>query len=926
MVVGRQADLERLQQVVRGVDAGLSACLFLTGEGGIGKTRLLNEAVLDARRRGAAVLLARASVASPLSFGVVAEALRSWLRTQVGERRPPSVYDQGLQLILPEWPVHEPTAGLTDSQIRLLALEGLTDLLRAVGSGRGVVVVIDDLHAADAESIETLRYVVSAGVAGVGVIAASRAGESELADHLMEVLTHQGLAEIWPVEPLAATDVDDLVAALLGTRAPDDFVHEVLTRADGVPLFVEEILDAHVRAGSLAVSDEGALWRGGAEVVPRTVAALVATRLDRLGAAERAVVTAAAIAGAADADLLVAVSGQPRATVRNALGAAIDAGLLETIGGATEFRHAVVGDAVRQQALPDVVRDLHARTAAALAPTAPGDDSTLERLASHLVATGAFDRAADALIEASAISRRGHALLRAEALAERARGHARSSTVVDAAADALAAALGAQGRWAAAIALDQATVARSGHSPERWMRMARCALDGRLLEVARQLASAAAGLEGWSSSFYDVTVGRLALAIGDTTHALECAQRAIATAGDDAASACAAFDLEARALDFDGRRDDAAVAWGHQQELAARAGLTAERIRGLVSMAELELFAGAPPQRMREAVAVAGAAGAFVEQAWAELNLSIALSIQGDPMSGARLADEAKERCRRHRLDLLPFALMAQLGAAHLLGDPDLEAMLTEARRLGGGARDAVVHASGVAGDYYLHLGRYDHAIAELQRVTDVVRAEPGGIPSDGPYLLVLALRAAGREKDAREALDFAGRLPDSRWYASKLVLAVAEAVLAGDAPGVDAALASSPGRMPFTQALMRVLAAEIIGGPSKVRWLRDALDLYEAHDGNVAVDRVRGLLRESGAAVPRRRRKTLVPPHLFGFGVTAREAEVLALLDEGLPNAAIAAKLFVSVRTVESHVSSLLTKLGVASRTELAALARSRP
>ena len=179
----------------------------------------------------------------------------------------------------------------------------------------------------------------------------------------MERLAHQGLAEIWPVEPLAATDVDDLLAALLGTRPPNEFVDEVLARADGVPLFVEEILDAHLRAGSLALDERGVLWRGGANVVPRTVAALVATRLDRLTEAHRDVVTAGAIVGPADTDLIATVSMQPRTTVQAALAVALDAGLVETLGGNIEFRHAVVGDAVRDHALPDVLREMHARAA-----------------------------------------------------------------------------------------------------------------------------------------------------------------------------------------------------------------------------------------------------------------------------------------------------------------------------------------------------------------------------------------------------------------------------------------------------------------------------------------------------------------------------------------------------------------------------------
>jgi len=918
VVVGRQADLDRLREVVGGAP-GSPACVFLSGEGGIGKTRLLHEAVLDARRRGLAVLVGRASVGGPVSFGVVAEALRSWLRTEADRPRPPSVYDRGLQLILPEWSAEDAPGGLTDAQVRLLALEGLVALLRELASDRRLAIFVDDVHAADAESLEALRYVVSAGLDDVLVVASSRRGEGSLADQLMDTLAHQGLAEIWPVEPLADAEVNDLASALLGVRPPEELLAQVRERADGIPLFVEEILDAHVRSGSLLVDDHGAVWRGGGAVVPPTVAGAVATRVDRLSDDARDVITAVAVVGAADFDLLAEVAGQPGDAVRTALAAAIDGGLLESVAGNVEFRHAVVGDAVAAHAGPGVLTDMHRRAAAALAPRATGNDSLLERVAAHQAATGDRDGAARALIEAADLSRRAHALLRAEALAGRARVLAAAPEVVDGADDAIAAALAAQGRWKEALAIDEATTSRRGRTAERWMRMASCALDDRQLDVVRALADEAGDLP--RSPFVDVTIGRLALAVGDTESALACAARALDGAGDDAGSACAALDLQARSLDLLGRREEAAAAWEQQQEVAAKAGLTAERIRGLVSLAELELMSGEQPQRMFEAVEVAREAGALVEQVWAELNLSIALSVQGDPAAGAQLAEDAAERCRRHPLDLLPFVLMARLGAAHISGDLAFYDMLDEARRHGGESTDAIIHTSGIAGDHHLHLGEYDDAIAEMQRVVEALQAEPGTLPSDAPAYLALALLAAGRTRDAQEALALARHLPSTqRWHPSAVVIAAVEALLAGDADALDAALDGVTMRMPYDLAIVRVVAAETLGGPNRARWLREALDLYEAHDGNLAVDRVRGLLREAGATVPRRRRKDTIPPHLMADGVTAREVEVLALVADGMSNAEIAEKLYLSVRTVESHVSSLLTKLGVASRAELAA------
>jgi DNA-binding NarL/FixJ family response regulator len=125
----------------------------------------------------------------------------------------------------------------------------------------------------------------------------------------------------------------------------------------------------------------------------------------------------------------------------------------------------------------------------------------------------------------------------------------------------------------------------------------------------------------------------------------------------------------------------------------------------------------------------------------------------------------------------------------------------------------------------------------------------------------------------------------------------------------------------------MRVIAAGIVGGPAAARWLREALDTYEAMGMESAAARVRRLLRESGAPVPRRRRVAAnVPGVLAQQGVTGREAEVLQLLGAGLANSAIAERLYVSVRTVESHVSSLLSKLHVDGRGQLIALSATIP
>jgi DNA-binding NarL/FixJ family response regulator len=98
---------------------------------------------------------------------------------------------------------------------------------------------------------------------------------------------------------------------------------------------------------------------------------------------------------------------------------------------------------------------------------------------------------------------------------------------------------------------------------------------------------------------------------------------------------------------------------------------------------------------------------------------------------------------------------------------------------------------------------------------------------------------------------------------------------------------------------------------------MRRGLDLFTSIGATPAAALVRTLLRQAGhLAVPRGPRPaTRSHPH----GLTAREADVLALLRDGLSNAAISRRLFISERTVHHHVSAVLGKLGVASRADLA-------
>ena len=111
-------------------------------------------------------------------------------------------------------------------------------------------------------------------------------------------------------------------------------------------------------------------------------------------------------------------------------------------------------------------------------------------------------------------------------------------------------------------------------------------------------------------------------------------------------------------------------------------------------------------------------------------------------------------------------------------------------------------------------------------------------------------------------------------------------------------------------------------GWGDPARWLREALAFFEGEGQQHLTTACRALLRRAGVPVPRRGRgMSDVPPWLRSRDVTSREADVLALVREGLSNRDIGERIHISPRTVEKHVASLLLKLGAENRTRLVAV-----
>src|SRR5215207_8390257 len=299
VLVGRQAEKAALQEALAAARRGQGCAVFLVGEPGIGKSRLAAEVTEPAAAAGVAVLRGRAaSVGAAVPFRPLSEALHSVLRDG-----PPQ--DPTLQ---PYWPVlarfdpglsgqeAEPAA-----QSLVLRAEALLRLLGALGRSSGSILLLEDLHDADAETLAVVDYLVD-NLAGTPVLllATLRPDPGSALDAVTAATTRR-MARTVPLGRLTAAETIELAADRLGTDAaqvPPEVVTRLNRDADGVPFVVEELLSAMVESGRLV--RRASSWtvdRSVVSEIPATVTAAILQRTSRLDAGSVALLEAAAVLG-----------------------------------------------------------------------------------------------------------------------------------------------------------------------------------------------------------------------------------------------------------------------------------------------------------------------------------------------------------------------------------------------------------------------------------------------------------------------------------------------------------------------------------------------------------------------------------------------------------------------------------------------------
>ena len=488
-LVGRFDLRARLDARLTALAGGPGGLLWVSGDAGIGKSRLLDElghlAAMDGIRT---VRAAGCADADHPAFWLWTQVLRglagseptaSGLVDRWGRRARPALR------ILPALAVeNDPTDSQRGAQ-RFPFFDAVAAVLEAEAQSGSLVLLLDDLHWADPGSLRLLHYVVATALPPRVLVACGSR------DHEADPSTEGVRAELvrrsepMPLQGLDAPDVAELVALTAGLRLDPEQAAALTTRTGGNPLFVTQV-------GRLAaVSGTSSMVR----LVPNSAQDLLRRRLARVSRPTHDLLAVAAVAGAAtELSVLAEACDLGAPALLGLLDEARASGLARVDGTRLEFAHALVRDALLAEVPTGRRREVHLAVAATLAPAAEADPSRCAEVAHHLdeaLPLGDLDQAIEYGVRAA------DAAFAAQTYEEAERRYARVRELLPAGSPWLPDVLLASGECLTARGdLDAARV-----TIEQVATTARAAGDGALL--ARAALGYASGLAGFEVRLHD---------------------------------------------------------------------------------------------------------------------------------------------------------------------------------------------------------------------------------------------------------------------------------------------------------------------------------------------------------------------------------------------------------------------------------------
>ncbi len=908
-MIGRDREIDLLRLTLATAVSGAGVVVFIVGEAGIGKSRLVREVSAMAAAGGARVLRGRAVQSSEhVAFRPIAEALAAAVEW-FADDPDLSAWAPVLGRIVPG-STSSPLMANGDSPAAWG--EAVVRALGLLGRQHGALLILEDLHWSDPETLSIVDHlcdhIVRTSVLCVATVRSEAASPGR--DLARAVAARRGgiVIELSRLE-------DDDVGMMIDACSSDTAAQQrsrIVEAADGVPFLVEELLASP-----------------GMPVAFRDSVADRMATLDRDG---RAVLSAAATFGRRfDWRLLPATTGLTGAVVSHSLELGVELQLLRADAEGFSFRHSLTREAVLDGLLPPRRAQLAADAFSALTGARPLLAGSLRDTAAMLA-----EQAGDAQAAGSLYAQAGREAITAGALVSAMSSLRRAHSLLapgdqhDAAAETLVSALAQAGHVDEALGLGGSLAERISHdrAASLHLQLAKAAIAGTRWPVASdEICAARASIAHAPSTVLDaelaVCEAEIALGANRVADGLERAEVALALA-----RTAGAADVECEALLLIGRGERATslerarAAFAASLALATRSDLTVARLHAAHELGTIDLLDRGDLVTLREARALAVRIGALSTVAALDVELAAGCSIVGDIEAMSAHAQQAATLAGQLGIPGLVSIAMHFCALAHVLRDdePAMRAVVRSASAASPAHQQTQALAA-IECEGLLALLRGDRtgASTAMARGLAMIGDARSAAPATGLGLapLVLCAHSDSQADRAVAELGASGVLVNrvNRGY-----LEYCRAIQTARRGDRDAALVhvgkgdANLRHGPLWWHLGRWLLSEAArtdrwGTPEQ--WTTEAADFFVEHGSPAVATAIRGA-----------RPLEQMPAQWVAWGLTPREAEVLALVVAGASNKEIAAALYLSVRTVEKHVESLLRKCGARTRARLAAAA----
>ena len=746
--VAREGELEQAKTVWSKAAGGRGQTLLISGEPGIGKTRLVRELTTHVELSGGKALIGECYSEGGAPYAPFAQIIRTGLRgsSQNGFAVPDFVMDDLLTMapeLRPYYSEVEPNPPLEPDAEQQRLFENVVSFCNELAEHSPVMIVIDDAHWGDSGSLSMLRHLARrTRNQRILLVATYREVDLDVARPFHEILldiNKARLATRLKLERMTKEQTRDLLAAILEDEITQEFLDGIYKETEGNPFFVEEVCKTLVEEGKLYYAD-GEWHRPSMDEleIPQSVRVAIQTRVARLPEPHQNVLSMAAILGREfEYEVLAEASEADEDSVIEALEAAEDAQLIEETGEADEDRFAFV-HALIPLALLDSVRKLrrrklHRRAAAAVEKLRSDD---YEALAHHYSEAGDDQRALTYYMQAGQRA--------AGAFANReAEGHFRS-----------------------ALDLVEDRQQELEISELLVNVLYRHARYDQALEIGRRAIEICSELDKTETEAHLYALStRIAWDAGDTRRSLAIGKSGLEAVGDapDSPGLAELLHETARANFFNGFSEAGVPQVERALEVAIRTGAVEFQIEALITQGS---FAGLSTEQskmvMDRAVDLARSEGFPDQEGRALNNRAILYGFALGDLTGAfddlkRAANLARER---HRFAFEFFYGANAGGWGLLLGElswaekyqSKLKALLEEVDDTGFGGRN--IQSTGAILDD--RMGRLDSAMEAFRDLLQfsLDAGDANFIYSSAVYMAEVVLHAGTNLEEAESALD----------------------------------------------------------------------------------------------------------------------------------------------------------------------------